>query len=619
MVMRALVRAFLDGVPGYTGSVGSLRLHPFDGTVELTGLTLRKKISREHSVPFLSARKLIIAPMWRALLRGVFVRRVVVEGLRGELDMAVWGRERSPRPSAERRRSAPTSLLSQLLHGPTITIDEVLVRDAEVRIVNGPAGDMVGVHDLQVRLHDLSNHPMAPACVSAKGRIAPDGVLDFGGAVRITPDGFCWNASLKVRDADLVAWRPLLKREWGIDVESGTMDLVAEAKSNGTLWDGYAKPVLTHLRLVPAPRSGIWGRIKGSIAQGVAWLLRNKPWDQVATKIHFGGALTDPSVDVWHTVANFFRNAFVSAFDARREWWRFGQGGPSLERHVEYGSPASGSRSWFALLKTAFSRWLDHNVPQMSAALSYYTSFSLAPLLLLVVVMLGFVFGREAAEGRIMAGLTDVVGRQSAQTIQSMVAAAWRPGRGIFALVASVVMLLIGAFGVLSELRDGLNRVMKVHEEGSLGTLIKARFKFLGFILGIGFLLLVSLVVSTGLSAVARFMAGVLPFPSLILHGVDLLVSIGVISLVFALIYKYLPAADTSWHAVWVGSIFSAVLFTLGKFALGLYLGRTAVSSSYGAAGSVLLILLWVYYSALISYFGAEFMAVYAERDARGT
>ena len=270
---------------------------------------------------------------------------------------------------------------------------------------------------------------------------------------------------------------------------------------------------------------------------------------------------------------------------------------------------------WSVILKKACMRWLDHDVPQMSAALSYYTCFSLSPLLLLLTAILGLVFGRQAAEGRVFSEITGLVGAQSAQTIQSMVAAAWQPSKGVLALAVSAITLMFGAFGVLSELKDGLNRILHAREPGDWTAMIKVRFKFLGFILGIGFLLLVSLALSVAVAFIGHMFAGFLPFPQIVLQILDAALSLGVIMVLFAVIYRYLPNKEVPWRVIGVGSIVSALLFTIGKFALGLYLGRESVTSSYGAAGSILVILLWVYYSALISYFGAEFMAVFWEYD----
>jgi len=256
---------------------------------------------------------------------------------------------------------------------------------------------------------------------------------------------------------------------------------------------------------------------------------------------------------------------------------------------------------------------MHHDVPSLSAALSYYTCFSLAPLLLLIIAVMGLVFGRDAAQGQIFEQLSGLIGPRSAGMVQTMIASAWHPAKGIIATLISLVTLLVGAFGVVSELKSGLNRIMKAKEPTGLEHMLKERAKYLGFILGIGFLLLVSLVISAALAAISEFFSQVLPFPKVILQTLDLVLSLGVITLLFAMMFRFLPNIRLPWRAIRIGSFFTAVCFTIGKFALGYYLGRGSVASSYGAAGSVLIILLWMYYSALILYFGAEFTKVYTE------
>lgn len=270
-------------------------------------------------------------------------------------------------------------------------------------------------------------------------------------------------------------------------------------------------------------------------------------------------------------------------------------------------------RNTVALLKETFARWNRDNATRLSAALSYYTVFSLAPLLILAISIAGLVFGRDAAQGQIVEQLSELVGRQSAVTIQSMIEAAWRPAAGVAATVIGTFTLLLGASGVMVELKSALNRIWGAKSQEGFRRLVVTRLLSFGMVLVIGFLLLVSLIVSAVISALGKYLAGFLPMSEAVLQALNLALSLGVITLLFAIIYKVLPDMKIAWRDVWLGAAVTSLLFTLGKFLIGLYLGKSAVGSSYGAAGSVLVLLLWVYYSAFILYFGAEFTKVHSD------
>ncbi len=273
-----------------------------------------------------------------------------------------------------------------------------------------------------------------------------------------------------------------------------------------------------------------------------------------------------------------------------------------------------GIRNFGGLLRVTLRRFSEDKVMRMAAALSYYTTFSLAPLLILAIAISGMVFGREAAQGHIMAQISGLVGTESAAAIQSMIEAANRPAAGALATVIGIVTLLFGATGVFSELRDGLNDIWDVEDHTGFTTMLKQRAKLFGLVLGIGFLLTVSLVISAAVSGLGAVLGGMMPIPEFVLHLLDFSVSFAVISVLFATLYKFVPSTQVAWHDVWIGSTATSFLFVLGKLILGLYLGKGSVASSYGAAGSVLIILLWVYYSGIILYIGAEFTRVYADR-----
>jgi len=251
----------------------------------------------------------------------------------------------------------------------------------------------------------------------------------------------------------------------------------------------------------------------------------------------------------------------------------------------------------------------------MGAALAFYTAFSLAPLLILIIALGGFLFGPARAEAQIIYQIRQLIGNQGAEAIRTLIDAARQPATGFFATAIGVFTLLIGATGALVELQDGLNRVWKVPEgTGGLGHLLFQRVASLTLVLAVAFLLLVSLVISATLAAVGTFLSGRYPLNELGWQGIDFFLSWGVITILFAMIYKILPETAIHWRDVWIGAAATSLLFVLGKFLVGLYIGKSAITSAYGAAGSFAVVLIWVYYSSLLLYYGAEFTKAYADR-----
>lgn len=270
----------------------------------------------------------------------------------------------------------------------------------------------------------------------------------------------------------------------------------------------------------------------------------------------------------------------------------------------------------WALLKDTFTAWNNDKVPRHGAALAYYTVLSLVPLLVVIITMIGFIFGREVGQGYILGQIESLVGPQSAEAIKEMIQRASEPSTGIIATVLASGTLLLGASGVFAQLQDSLNSIWRVKPKEGRGLwgLIRDRFLSLAALLGTGFLLLVSLALSAALSAFGKWFEGWLPAPEFVLQALEFLISFAVITGLFALMFKVLPDAQVAWRDVWVGAALTALLFTIGKFAIGLYLGKSDVGSAYGAAGSLVIILIWVYYSAQILLFGAEFTQIYANR-----
>jgi membrane protein len=270
------------------------------------------------------------------------------------------------------------------------------------------------------------------------------------------------------------------------------------------------------------------------------------------------------------------------------------------------------------LLKLSYQGWKEDKASRLSAALAYYTIFSLAPLLVIIIAITALFWQREVVQSQVMNQVEGLVGAEGRTFVSDLVTSASNPARGIFASIVGVVTLLIGALGVFNELHNALNTIWDVKEEETKGfveavkKVIFSRLLSFTMILGIGFLLLVSLVISAGLSAMNETIGNAIPLSEILLQILNLIISIGVITVLFALMFKFLPDAEIAWRDVWLGAFVTALLFSLGKFLIGLYLGNSAVASSFGAAGSLVLLLVWIYYSAQIFLFGAEFTQVYA-------
>jgi membrane protein len=272
---------------------------------------------------------------------------------------------------------------------------------------------------------------------------------------------------------------------------------------------------------------------------------------------------------------------------------------------------------WFALIKDTVSAWIDDYAPSMGAAIAYYTVFSIAPLLLIVISVAGVVFGAEAARGEVVAQLEGLLGTEGAEAVQDMLVAVSEPGTSTLTTLLGLLALLVGATTVFAELQSALDRIWRVperHKSSGIWSLLRARVLSFGMILGIGFLLIVSLLASAGLSALGRVWAPLFGEGELIAHAVDFVVSLAIVTTVFAMIYKIMPRAHIRWHDVWLGALVTALLFAIGKFLIGLYIGKSGVATGYGAAGSLVILLLWVYYAAQIFLLGAEFTWLYAHR-----
>jgi len=269
----------------------------------------------------------------------------------------------------------------------------------------------------------------------------------------------------------------------------------------------------------------------------------------------------------------------------------------------------------WSLARQAVNAWIDDYAPSMGAALSYYTLFSIAPLLLIVTAVAGMAFGDAAARGEIFGQLRDLMGDEGAAAVEKLLQSAHRPQGGVVAAVTGVLVLLLGATSVFGELQNALDRIWRAPaREKSSGwwNLLRSRLLSFGMILGIAFLLMVSLIVSALLSALGKLWGPAFQGWENVAHALDTLASFAIITLLFAMIYKIIPRVRIRWRDVWIGAAVTAALFAAGKFLIGLYIGKSSIASAFGAAGSLVVMMVWVYYSAQIFLLGAEFTRVYA-------
>jgi membrane protein len=273
--------------------------------------------------------------------------------------------------------------------------------------------------------------------------------------------------------------------------------------------------------------------------------------------------------------------------------------------------------SLLQLFKTAFDEWLEDNTFRLAASLAFYTIFSIAPILLISVEIAGFIFSRGAAREQLIIQVEDLAGVQGGQAVAQILDSVGVWEGNWIAVAVGIGTILVGSTAVFAELQSALNQIWDVQPDprhGAFKSLIRTRVRSFAVVVSVGFLLLVSLVVSAALAAAHNYLAAVLPVTPWLWQIINFLISLAITSLLFAMIYKYLPDVQITWRDVGIGALVTALLFNVGKSLLGLYLGQAAVASTYGAAGSFVVFLLWVYYSALISFFGAEFTQVYARR-----
>jgi membrane protein len=266
-------------------------------------------------------------------------------------------------------------------------------------------------------------------------------------------------------------------------------------------------------------------------------------------------------------------------------------------------------------LRQSFNDWNDDNAPRLGAALAFYTILSISPLVILAIATVSLIFDRSRAQSHLLAEVQGMVGSAGRDAVQAMLQNGRKASSGTLSTIVGIITLAFGATGVFGELRSALNQIWDANPKNSSGLLglVRERFFSLGMVFSVGFILLVSLLVSAALAAITKFFSGLIPLPGFFLHALSFVISLCAISILFGLILKYVPETRVEWRDVRVGAVATALMFTIGKTLLGFYLGKATPGSAYGAAGSLVAMVIWVYYSAQIFYFGAEFTHVIAE------
>ncbi len=622
-LLAELLDKLLSRIPGAAGKVGEVNLGLWDGRVTVDHLALRRFSS--GMLVTLEVPRVSAVVQWNKLLRGSLLVAVSIERPRIGIRFPAEGTlpTAKDRRHTPQRRSEDDTWQKQIRNLLPIKIDRLVLSDGEAHFYNLPDQGLVDVRisNIQMSLLNLVNKEFLSN--SMKATLEAEAAVMSSGKLSLYAEGFplaavpTFNTDVQLKNLELTEINFLLKKYFEVQVQRGTLDFYAEAAAAKGEFKGYVKPILDHLKMKKLNGQSVGEATKAALIRLATKLFKNAKRDRIATRVYFQGKFSDPSIDYAQGVLNFLKNAFIKAFhpslDRSIQFKREGKNAVETDIDLPEQKPSK-MGVFFSLTKQSVSRWSDDQALRLSAALSYYTVFSMAPLLILTIAVAGLAFGQKAAEGQIVAQIGGLVGEQGAQAIQSMIQAARKPSSGIIATVIGLITLLIGASGVMTELKDALNQIWRVRTQNGIGAAIKQKVLSFAMVLVIGFLLLVSLILSAGMAAAGKLLGGMLPVPEVVMQCLNTLISFGVITLLFALLYKILPDAQIRWHDVWVGSAATSFLFSIGKLILGLYLGKASVGSSYGAAGSVLVILLWVYYSAAILYFGAEFTKVYADR-----
>jgi hypothetical protein len=512
-------------IPGCRGRIQKVGIDFTAPSLVVRGLSL-VKFNGSEPKQLLDVSALTVGTEWVKILRGSLVGYIRLDAPRLLLDVEAIraqsgngaAHSKSNRESNHQDNKEPWQEKVKQL--PAFRLSSAVLTDGEVHLRGIPGQDGVDIRleSLNLSLDNITNStrlaPTLMAKATCNGRVMTTGNLELraeGYPLALTPT---FNADFQTINIDLTEVRPLIENNSEIVVRRGFLDLYVEAAAANGHIQGYAKPIFDHLELEPRKHSGFAGKIKAWTAEAVAKLGKNEPKDRIATRLDFEGSLDDPKLDLTDAVLRFIRNSFATAEQASLEHglWFSKAGSTAEEVRIHYGmEPPSRISVVLGLLKETVSRWSSDAAPRLAAALSYYTAFAIAPLLILAISIAGLVLGREAAQGKIVGQIGSLIGQQSAVAIQSMIHAANRPSKGIFAGLIGLVSLLAGATGVFSELKSALNMIWQTQERGNVKEIVKKNAVFVGMTLGIGFLLTVSLVLSAAIAGSANSLAGFFP------------------------------------------------------------------------------------------------------------
>src|SRR3984893_14063368 len=495
-----LANVVVRKIPGIRGKVRRVQINfmALGLTVKDVSLTTLNGGAPEHLI---QVETIAVNSEWKALLTGALVGSLRIDTPRLLFNAAdgirrANGGKGKPEQQPEKAGRPWQEKVMQL---PRFKLLLALLTDGEIRVADlpGEKGAEVSIDRLNLRAENITNSTdLAPTLMA---RLTTDARVLASGKFQLQAQGYplakvpTFNADLSSSNIDLSELRNIIEKAIGIDVRSGVAGLYVEAAAADGYIRGYAKPVFDHLELEPPPHSGLVAQAKASVARALAWIFKNKRKDRIATRLDFEGSVEDPDLDIADAVLRFIRNAFSTAERASLDHRiRFLRAGKTPDEVIirDQSEPRGRFSAFFALAKETFSRWSGDGAPRMAAALSYHTTFSMAPLLILAISIARLVLGLEAARGKIMEEIGGLVGPKSAAAIQDMLkGAASRPSKGIIATIIGIVTLIAGATGVLSELKSALNTIWRTQEPGNVKDLIEKNDLFLGMLLGIGFLM----------------------------------------------------------------------------------------------------------------------------------
>jgi Virulence factor BrkB/Domain of Unknown Function (DUF748) len=449
-------------LPGIRGAIRHVRINFLAPALTVHGLSLAKLNGAAPALR-IEVSSILVTSEWKSLLTGSLIASIRIDSPR--LFLGVNGTHHPddpPKPGPGSEKAAHGTWQEKVKQLYAFRISSVVLTDGAVRVlgVPGEIGAVVAIDHLNLRAQNITNSGDIARTLMAK--LSVDARVLATGKLQLKAEGYplaevpTFNADFTSSDIDLTQLQSVIEKATEIDVRREIVSLYLEAAAADGQIRGYAKPVFDHLELEPPRHSGFVAHMKAWAAEALAWLGKNKRKDRIATRLDFDGAIDDPDLDITDAVLRFIRNAFITAEWASLEHriW-FSRTGKTADEIIIHDSrkPRSRTADVFALAKETFSRWSDDAAPRMAAALSYYTAFSMAPLLILAISIAGLVLGHDAAQGKIVEQIGGLVGTKSAAAIQDMLQATNRPSKGIVFTIVGIVSLIAGATGVLSELK----------------------------------------------------------------------------------------------------------------------------------------------------------------------